>query len=121
MRKFMIIALPIVILVLFVMVMLSGDLLKQPLGKDDNLPQSIEAVIQDVNQGNWEAANQNTDNLNKVWDKVVTRVQYSSERDEINDLSTNIARLKGAIQAKDKSIALTELNDAYTHWKELGQ
>ena len=121
MRKFMIIALPIVTLVFFVMVMLSGDLLKQPLGKDDNLPQSIEAVIQDVNHENWEAANQNTDKLEKVWDKLVTRVQYSSERDEINDLSTNIARLKGAIQAKDKSIALTELNDAYSHWKELGQ
>src|SRR5665647_3438864 len=107
MRRFMVIALPIVTLVLFVMVMLSGNILKQSLGKDDNIPQSIQTIIQDVNHENWEAANQNTDNLNRVWDKVVTRVQFSSERDEINAFSINIARLRGAIQAKDKSIVLT--------------
>jgi len=121
MRKLMIIVLPVIALVLFVMVMLSGDFLKQSLGNDDNLPQSLETVMQDVNQGNWEAAKQNTENLNSVWDKLVTRVQYSSERDEINDLSINIARLKGAIQAQDKSIALTELSEAYEHWKGLGK
>ena len=121
MRRFLMIAIPIITLVFFVIVMLSGDILKQPLGGDDNIPQSIETIIQDVSHENWEAANQNTDNLNKVWDKVVTRVQFSSERDEINDLSMNIARLRGAIQAKDKSIAFTELSEAYEHWKELGK
>ena len=100
------------------MVMLSGDLLKQPLGGDDNIPQSIETLVQDINHENWEAAKQDTDNLNRVWDKVVNRVQFSSERDEINAFSSNIARLRGAIQAKDKSI---ELSDAYEHWKGLGK
>lgn len=121
MRRFLVIAIPIVALVFFVMVMLSGNILKQPLVGDDNIPQSIETIIQDVNHENWEAANQNTDNLNRVWDKVVTRVQFSSERDEINAFSINIARLRGAIQAKDKSIVLTELSEAYEHWKELGK
>jgi len=121
MRRFLVIAIPIVTLVFFVMVMLSGDILKQSLGKEDNIPQSIETIIQDVNHENWEAANQNTDNLNRVWDKVVTRVQFSSERDEINAFSMNIARLRGAIQAKDKSFVLTELSEAYEHWKELGK
>jgi len=120
MRKFIIIVLPILTLVLFLMIMLSSDVLKQSLVGDDNLPQSIQTVIQDINQDNWEAADKNTDKLNAVWDKIITRVQYSSERDEINDLSMNIARLKGAIQAKDKSIGLTELSEAYEHWKSLG-
>src|SRR5665648_49028 len=117
MRKFMVIALPIVTLVLFVMVMLSSNILKQPLGNDDNIPQSIETVVQDINHENWEAANQNTENLNRVWDKVVTRVQFSAERNELDDLTMNIARLKGAIQAKDKAGGLTELSEAYEHWK----
>ena len=56
------------------MVMLSGDLLKQPLGGDDNIPQSIETLVQDINHENWEAAKQDTDNLNRVWDKVVNRI-----------------------------------------------
>jgi len=121
MRKFLVIAIPIVALVFFILVMLSGDILKQSLGKDDNIPQSIETVIQDVSRENWEEAHQNTDDLERVWNKVVTRVQFSSERNEINAFSTNIARLKGALQAQDKSIALTELNEAYEHWKDLGK
>src|SRR5665648_358577 len=92
----------------------------QPLGNDDNIPQSIETVVQDINHENWEAANQNTENLNRVWDKVVTRVQFSAERNELDDLTMNIARLKGAIQAKDKAGGLTELSEAYEHWKNLG-
>ena len=121
MRKFLVIAIPIVTLVFFVLVMLSGDILKQPLGRDDNIPQSIETVIQDVNHNDWETATKNTDNLNKVWDKVVSRIQYSSERDEINAITMNIARLRGGIQAKNKPIALTELSEAYEHWKQLGK
>jgi hypothetical protein len=117
----MVIAIPIVTLVFFVLIMLSGDILKQPLVGDDNIPQSIETIIQDVNHENWTAANQNTENLNRVWNKIVTRVQFSSERDEINAFSMNIARLRGAIQAKDKSSGLIELNEAYEHWKELGK
>ncbi|MDP4126969.1 MAG: DUF4363 family protein [Bacillota bacterium] len=120
MRKFLVIAIPIVTLVLFVIVMLSGEILKQPLGNDDNVLKSIETIIQDVDHENWEAAYQDTDNLKKVWNKVINRVQFSSERDEINALSMNIARVRGAIQAKDKSIVLTELNEASEHWRELG-
>ena len=51
MRRFMIIAIPLVTLILFVMVMLSGDILKQPLMGDDNVPQSIETVVQDIKAG----------------------------------------------------------------------
>ena len=117
----MVIALPIVTLVLFVMIMLSSNILKQSLVGDDNIPQSIETVVQDINHENWNAANQATDNLSRVWDKVVKRVQFSAERNEIDDLNMNIARLKGAIQAKDEAGGLTELSEAYEHWKNLGK
>lgn len=67
---------------------------------------------------NWEAANR-TDNLAIVWNKVVKRVQFSSERNEINAFSTNLARLRGAINAKDKSNVLIELSEAYDHGTSL--
>ena len=56
-----------------------------------------------------------------MWDKVVNRVQFSAERNELDDLSMSIARLKGAIQAQDKPTGLTELSEAYEHWKNLGK
>lgn len=121
MRRFLVIAIPIVTLILFILVMLSGDLLKQSLGKDDNIPQSIETVIQDVNNEDWAAASKNTEQLSESWEKIIKRVQFSSERNEINDLSKSIARLRGAIIAQDKSSGLSELYEAYEHWKGLGK
>lgn len=120
MRKFLVITIPIVTLIFFIVVMLSGDFLKHSRGNDDNVPQSIATMIQDVNNENWESAEKNINNLDEIWKKIVRRVQFSSERDEINAFSTSVARLRGAIQAKDKSSALSDLNEAYEHWDELG-
>ena len=39
----------------------------------------------------------------------------------MNELEASLARLKGAIMAKDKGLALVELNAAYEHWKSLGR
>lgn len=119
-RKFLVLTIPIVTLVLFVLVMFSGDFLKYPLGQDDNIPEAIATVMQDVNNENWDRARQSTDHLEKAWDKVVKRIQFSLERDEINAFSTSLARLQGALQAQDKSAMLIELNEAYEHWRDLG-
>lgn len=120
MRKFMVAAIPVATLIIFVLVMLSGNFLKKPLSGDDDVPGSIEKAIRSVNNGNWEEAGTAAEQLQRAWDKVVSRVQFSSERDEINALSMNLARLQGAIIAKDKSDALMELKEAYEHWEELG-
>ncbi len=121
MRKFIVVAIPIVTLLLFVGIMLSGTFLKRPFGKNDDVAKSIEKVKQDVNNEVWDQAVAEVDKLDSAWRKVIKRIQFSEERDEINFLTSNIARLKGAVSAKDKSDALIELNDAYNHWEELGK
>ncbi len=121
MRKFFVIAIPIVTLALFVAIMLSSSFLKKPMGKNDNFPKAIHIMIDNVNEEQWDKASQDIDKLDQMWKKITKRVQFSSERDEINYVSTNLARLKGAVQSKDKSSALMELYDAFNHWKELGE
>lgn len=121
MRKFLVISIPIFALSFFVLIMLSGSILKKPLGKDDNIPESIQLIIQDVESENWEGANVKTENLTNTWEKIVKRVQFSSERDEINSFDTSIAQLRGAIMAKDKSGSFMALNEAYEHWDGLGR
>lgn len=101
--------------------MLSGSFLKRPFGENDDIPQAIEDIIQDVNTGEWEEVSKGTEELDRIWKKVIFRVQFSSEKDEINYLSTNIARLRGAILAEDKADALIELKEAYNHWKQLSE
>ncbi|MFL0168729.1 MULTISPECIES: DUF4363 family protein [Clostridium] len=121
MRKFLIVTIPIVSIVIFVLIMLSGSILKKPLTKDDNIPESIQLIIQDVESEDWEGASEKTDHLSNAWKKVVKRVQFSSERDEINSFDASIAHLRGAIMAKDKSGSFISLNEAYEHWDGLGR
>jgi hypothetical protein len=120
MRKFLLITIPLFTIAIFILIMLSGDFLKRPLGKTDNIPESIQLIINDIKLEKWDAADEKTTQLSKTWNKIVKRVQFSSERDEINALNVNIARLHGAIWAKDKSSSLEELCEAYEHWDELG-
>lgn len=120
MRRILIIAIPVITLVLFVLIMHSGNFLKRPMGKDDDIPGTIDGIIEAVRNDSWDEADSRLKGLENAWKKVLFRVQFGSERDEINQLTKNIARLKGAVTAKDKSGALMELNEAYMHWDELG-
>lgn len=121
MRKFLVISIPIVALICFVIIMLSGSILKKSLGNDDNIPNSIQLITQDIESGDWNGAKIKTENLSATWKKVVKRIQFSSERDEINSFDTAIARLKGAITAQDKAASFMELNEAYEHFDGLGK
>ena len=121
MRKFLVVTIPIVALVSFILIMLSGSFLKKPLGKDDNISEAIQLIIQDVESENWGDASNKTENLSDAWNKVVKRIQFSSERDEINSFDASLARLRGAIMAEDKSASYIELSEAYEHWEGLGK
>lgn len=120
MRKFMVAAIPIATLILFILIMQSGFILKGPLGQNDDIPGAIKELMEYVRNDEWETVGHKTEELEKMWQGIVKRVQFSAERDEINFFSTSIARLRGAVLAKDKSNALMELNEAYNHWSELG-
>ncbi|NLL73384.1 MAG: DUF4363 family protein [Clostridiales bacterium] len=121
MRKFLVVAIPTVTLILFILIMHSGKILKKPLGNNDNIPQSLDNIIDNVNNESWEAAEDNLVKLNKAWKKVLFRVQFSSGKDEIYKLDTSIARLEGAVEAEDKAAALIEIYEVYNHWEELGK
>ena len=120
MRRFLVIAIPVFTLLLFIFIMLSGDFLKRPIGKNDDIPQAIEDLMKVIQNEQWDEVEKKTDELEHKWKNMVIIVQFSSERDEINYFSTNIARLRGATMAKDKDSALIEINEAYEHWNELG-
>jgi hypothetical protein len=121
MRRFLTVAIPIVSIGLFILIMLSDNYLKKPITNNDDIPSSINSIIKDIENDDWSEASSKIDQLSASWQKAVKRVQFSAEKDEINSLDVNIARLRGAIMAKDKSSALIELNEAYEHWENLGK
>lgn len=119
MRRFLVYAIPVATIVLFLAIMLSGNFLKQPLGNNDDIPGLIDALIKDIQDEQWENASQKAGELNHAWKKVVCRVQFSSERNEINNFNIALARLQGAILEKDRLSAIIELKEAYEHWEQL--
>ncbi len=121
MRRFLVRLIPIVVLLVFAFIMLSGDILKRNLADNDDMPGSIDDIIEAVNNDAWDKANDKLRDLEIAWDKVLSRVQFGSERDRIDKLTTSIARLKGAVKAEDKTGALMELYEVYNHWVELGK
>lgn len=120
MRKFIVLAIPTVTLILFVLIMQSSIFLKKPLGQDDDVPGTLDSMIDDVNNEAWDDANNELEDLNIAWKKVLFRVQFGSGKEEIYQLDTSIARLEGAVIARDKAGALMELYEVYNHWEELG-
>ena len=121
MRIFLVRSIPIVTIIIFILIMLSDNFLKHSFNEDDNVVKYIQQIMNDVNIEDWDEANIKLINLNEAWMKVVRRVQFSAERNEINDFDKSIARLRGAILAKDKANALIELSEAYEHWENLGK
>jgi uncharacterized protein DUF4363 len=110
---------PIVTLGFFLLIMLSGDYLKQPRNPSEDVIGYINLTMEDVKSDNWANAIDNIDKIEKSWNKIVPRIQFSVERDEIYNININIARLKGAAIVEDKSSALMELNAAIENWNEL--
>ena len=116
MRKFLNITLTILLLSFFIATMLSGNFLKRSIVNGNSVPEWINLIIHDIELEQWDEANKKTSELSNSWDKIVKKVQFSSERDEIN----NFTRLQGSILTQNKNDAILELYEAYEHWDELG-
>lgn len=121
MRKFFVIFIPIAFLVISVLIMISGQYLKNPRGDWDDVPRHMDIITQAVKSDNWTLAEKNTSELETAWDAIVKRVQFSSERDEINALNVSLARLKSSISSRDKTLSLMELSETRQHWNDLGK
>mgnify|MGYP000873812888 FL=1 len=65
-------------------------------------------------------AQRDLEDMEKAWRKFIPRIQFRMERDEINNLGISVARARAAITAKDQAGALKELEDAASHWHNLG-
>lgn len=121
MRKIIVFAVPSVLLIVSILIMHSGIVLKQPLNQTDNFTGYLKAVQTDVMAEQWDEASNHLQKLENAWRQIINRIQFSIEKDEITRLSANLARMGGAIQAKDKGGAMIEIGEAQEFWEELGR
>lgn len=119
MKKFLLYLTLTLTLLVFILVMNTGQYLKAPMGKEDNVPRYMKNVRIDIENSEWDSAKKNIKELDSAWHKVIPRIQFSVERTEINQLSVSLARLKGAINTENKAASLIELEEASKHWEQI--
>jgi hypothetical protein len=121
MRRLITLAIPILTILLFIFIMQSGNLIKKSLEKDDPLVNHMENMVRAANDDNWAKVAVILDHLDADWKKLLFRLQFSCERDEINYINSNIARMRGAVLAEDRTNLLIELEEVKSHWDRLGE
>ncbi|WP_251859823.1 DUF4363 family protein [Clostridium sp. Marseille-Q2269] len=119
MRRFLVRTIPIVALSFFVMIMLSGGYMKRPRNQAENVDEFISTTIEYVESEDWSEAEKEIEKLDLAWNKILKRVQFSWEVDQINFLNENINKAKGGIMAKDKGVTLSNLYSFYQEWKSI--
>ncbi len=121
MRKAIAILIPVLLLVLFVIIFTSSTFLKKPFGTEDDVPAIINQIKTQAVNDDWKNADADAERLDKAWDIITCRVQFSVARDEIRDAKTSIARLRGYVKANDKAGTLSELSELKEYWTSLGE
>lgn len=110
---------PIAAIIIFMLVMLSGNYLKKPRNPSEDVVGYVTELLEDVRTDKWSNAEDNVIKLEAAWKKISRRIQFSVELVDIFDINNNIARLKGAISGKDRTNALMELYQIQENWSLL--
>ncbi|MGY0374135.1 DUF4363 family protein [Clostridium sp. JNZ J1-5] len=119
MKKFFPYLIPITAIAIFIVVMFSGKYLKKPRNPSEDVLGFVQMAMNHTKAEDWSKVKEDITHIDKAWKKVVPRIQFSVERDEIYRIGVNIARLKGGSTAQDKSSVLMELNELLENWDEL--
>ncbi|MBU3126961.1 DUF4363 family protein [Clostridium tagluense] len=119
MKKLISYSIPIVTLTVFVLLMLGGNYLKKPHNQSEDVVAFVEVSIEHAKSEEWDMLQQDVTNIDLAWKKIIPRIQFSVERDEIYNISLNIAKLRGSITSEDKASTLIELNEILEDWDEL--
>ncbi|MDM5277377.1 DUF4363 family protein [Paenibacillus silvae] len=119
-QSWLLYAIPIVMLLLFIAIMVSGTWLKKPFGTQDRLFESIQLLEKHVQDKQWTKAKSQVDYAMQAWDRIVNRIQFSVERETIYDILGALARMQGGIAAKDDQAIMEEIYYFYALWDNLG-
>lgn len=121
MKKIFSFIVPGSVLILFLLIMNSGDFLKQSFSEKDDVKKYINELENDLTNDNWYDAKEKMDKLDRAWEIVENRIQFSVEKDKLEEFETTIYNLKSRIDIKDKKEALAQLDMVKYRWSRIGE
>lgn len=102
-----------------VAVMTAGVVLKKPLTGDDDVLGIVASIERDIDRNDWAAAAARGSSLKKAWQKVRTRLLFSSEKEDIKKLDEKIEALLADLKSRDRASAYRQINLIRDGWKDL--
>lgn len=99
--------------------MTSANYLKQSFSDEDDIIGTLQEMRENIESNNWEQSSNYILYLQKAWKKVQNRVQFSVEKIRLHELENSLSKLKGAVYAKNKDIAIIEIEMLLYYWKHL--
>lgn len=112
---------PAATLLLFILIMNSGDYLKGLIGGENSVSNYFPDLKREIASKQWTKAEANLVRMESNWRQVVTWIQFSEERDQLNNFQHTAARLQGYIIAQDQAGAYAELEELKETWNDLGR
>jgi len=119
MKKFISYSIPIITLTVFVLIMLSGSYLKKPRNSSEDVIAFTQISILHAKAEKWDMLKDDVTSISTAWNKIIPRIQFSVQRDEIYNISLNIAGLRGSIASQDKANTIIGLYEIIENWNEL--
>lgn len=120
-RFFLAKIIPALTLAIFILLMNSGTFFKNLSGPTAHLPEFFSLLQASIHREEWPEAADYLKKMQSAWRIVVPRIQFSEERDEINNFQHSLARMKGFVEARHKAGALAELRELEETWVNLGK
>ncbi|MGE5453641.1 MAG: DUF4363 family protein [Methylocystaceae bacterium] len=74
-----------------------------------------------INHAQWNDALKELRMVDKIYTAALPRIQFSMERDEINDVKLSLTRLKAYLVTGNRAEALASTLEARQHWQNLGR
>lgn len=120
-NKFLIYLMPILIIAISIFIMTSGNWIKHSFGEGDKVYETVQSIEKKVKAGQWEGAASDMEYLQKAWHRVVNRIQFSVEREMINQMTEVLYSLKGSIEAEDYPSTQQHISYFEVLWDEMGR
>lgn len=111
--------LPIILLLIFIAIMISGKYIKKPFGKNDDVMAYIDRLKEQIAMENWHDVQKTMDKLYTAWDKVKFRTQFCMEKSKIQMFEEYLSHLEGTIKVEDSKLALIDLEVLTKTWDTL--
>lgn len=115
------VVIPTLVMLLFALLLNTGDLLKRPLGTHDDIPGGMERLEAALEAADWSGAEGARAELGAAMDRVRPRIELAAELSELNRFYEVLALLRGAIRARDRSASHQHLALLRLIYEDLGR